>query len=240
MLLRGEVEERRGTGMERRAVEEHERRFAREPRGQPVPHHPTGRRVVEEAVAGAQIGVQPLLLQVLEQRAAGAVHDALGRAGRAGGVEHVERVIEGQPRELDLTRGEAAGELVPARRAAQTGERRASREIPRHHAALHRRQLREHRGDALAHVVGLAAVGVAVAGEEHARLDLAEAVERRPARRSPASTTTRSRRDSPPRASRRSPPRCSAGSPRRDRRAARPARAAPAPRATPRRGAPPR
>ena len=45
-----------------------------------------------------------MLLQVLQQRAAGAVHDAFRRAGRAGGEEDVERVVEGQPLEGERRR----------------------------------------------------------------------------------------------------------------------------------------
>ena len=51
-------------------------------------------REVEEAVARVEIDVQAVLLQVLQQRAPGAVNDALGRPGRAGGIQDVQRVIE--------------------------------------------------------------------------------------------------------------------------------------------------
>ena len=52
--------------------------------------------------------MQPVLLQVLQQRAAGAVHDAFGNAGRAGGKQDVDRVIERQPLERQRLRREAA------------------------------------------------------------------------------------------------------------------------------------
>ena len=48
--------------------------------------------------------MQPVLLQVLEQRAAGAMHDAFRRAGRAGGEQDVERMVEGQPLEGERRR----------------------------------------------------------------------------------------------------------------------------------------
>ena len=82
--------------MERRAVVEHERGLRRERRDQPVPHHPAAGREVEDAVAGADVAVQLMLLEVLDQRAAGAVDDALRHAGRAGRVQDVERMIERQ------------------------------------------------------------------------------------------------------------------------------------------------
>jgi hypothetical protein len=44
--------------------------------------------------------VQLVLLQVLQQRAARAVHDALRHAGRARRVKDVQRMVEGLPREL--------------------------------------------------------------------------------------------------------------------------------------------
>ena len=65
-------------------------------RHQPVPHHPAAGGEVEDPVLPAEIGVQHQLLQVLEQRPAGAVHHALGEAGGAGGVHDVERMVERQ------------------------------------------------------------------------------------------------------------------------------------------------
>ena len=118
---------------ERRAVVEQQRRAGGEPGHQPVPHHPAAGGEVEQAVAGLQVAVQQVLLQVLQQRAAGAVHDALRHAGRAGGVEDVERMVERQARR---TRAAAArsgamnassataprdGREVAARRGSQVG-----------------------------------------------------------------------------------------------------------------------
>ncbi len=48
--------------------------------------------------------MQPVLLDVLQKRAAGAVHDRLGLTGRAGRVEDVDRVVEGQLRERERRR----------------------------------------------------------------------------------------------------------------------------------------
>ena len=47
-----------------------------------------------DTVAGPDVPGQPEILHVLEQDAAVAVHDRLRQAGRPGGEEHVERVVE--------------------------------------------------------------------------------------------------------------------------------------------------
>ena len=48
----------------------------------------------EQPVALPQVTVQPVLLQMLEQRPAGAMQNALGLPGRAGGKKHEQRVVE--------------------------------------------------------------------------------------------------------------------------------------------------
>ena len=138
LRLVGEGEERVAVGMERRAVVEQERRARRERRHEPVPHHPAAGREVEDAIAGLHVAVQLVLLQVLQQRAAGAVDDALGHAGRAGRIEDVERMVERQRRVRERRRRDAAPtNAVPAasRRpmtrsarpsAAAAGSRRSS------------------------------------------------------------------------------------------------------------------
>ena len=126
----GQVEQRALVGMEGRAVVEHERRARREPRREPVPHHPAAGREVEQPVARAQVAVEQLLLRVLEQRAARAVHDALRRAGRAGRVQDVERMVEGQALERERGARAPARASVPtyARPAASAGPRSAPHE----------------------------------------------------------------------------------------------------------------
>ena len=90
----GEIEQPVAVGMERRAVVEDDRRLRREHRDEPVPHHPAARREVEDAVVTADVAMELMFLEVLQQRAAGAVHDALRNAGRARRIQHVERLIE--------------------------------------------------------------------------------------------------------------------------------------------------
>ena len=98
-------------GLEGRAVVEHDGGADREGRHEPVPHHPGGRGVVEEAAGGEEGAVQDVLFLVLQQRAEGRVDDAFGRAGGAGGVEDVEGVRgrEGGEAERLVGVGHAAG-----------------------------------------------------------------------------------------------------------------------------------
>ena len=62
----------------------------------PVPHHPGGGGVEVEDVVGAQVTVQPVLLDVLEQRAAGAVHHRLRWAGGPRREHDPQRMVERQ------------------------------------------------------------------------------------------------------------------------------------------------
>ena len=93
------IEERAPFWMEGRAVVEEKRRARCEAGGEPVPHHPAAGGEVEEPVFGRERAMQPVLFQMLEQRAAGAMHDAFRSARRAGGEEDIERMVEGQPLE---------------------------------------------------------------------------------------------------------------------------------------------
>jgi len=104
--------------MERRSVVEQDRRIRREHRHQPVPHHPAAGGEVEDAVVRVNVAVELMLLQVLDQRAAGAVNDALGDAGRSGRVQDVERVVEREPLERHRLRRDIADEVAPRLRAA--------------------------------------------------------------------------------------------------------------------------
>ena len=92
-------------------------RVGQEAADEEVPHHPAGGREPEEPVAGARVDVEPDLLQVLEEDAALPVDDRLRQAGRAGGVEDPERVIERKP---------LAGRAAPGRRNACQGSVPAS------------------------------------------------------------------------------------------------------------------
>jgi hypothetical protein len=174
-FVRCEVEERPHVGMGRRAVVEAQRRLGGETRYEPVPHHPAAGGEVEEAIAGPEVDVEAVLLQVLEQRPARAVHDALGRAGGARRVEDVERVVEGQTLPGDGV-GRVAGEHVAEPDSVGDG-RRVLPGVGHDHEALDARQLLTDLTDARQRVEEATAVAVAIRDEQHLRPDLAEAVQ---------------------------------------------------------------
>ena len=88
----GEVEQDVAVGVEGRAVVEQQRRAGGQAGNQPVPHHPAAGGEIEQAVAVLEAAMELLLLEVLEQRAAGRMHDAFRDAGRARREQDVERV----------------------------------------------------------------------------------------------------------------------------------------------------
>ena len=149
--LVGEGEEPVPVRMKRRPVVEEDCRARGQHGHQPVPHHPPERGEVEHAVAGPDIAVQLMLLQVLNERTARAMHDALGYARRPRGVEHVQRMIERQPgvhrRRAAMRRQEA----LPSRRPDD--------------GALDRRQARDDLRHFRAQVEPLAAVHILVGGD---------------------------------------------------------------------------
>ena len=79
----GVVKQNRTVTNHRRAIVKQQRGTGRQPRHQPVPHHPAAGGEVENLVAGLHVTVQAVLLEVLQQRTTGAMHDALGHAGGA-------------------------------------------------------------------------------------------------------------------------------------------------------------
>src|SRR2546430_9512657 len=75
-------------------------------------HHPATGREVEQPVAALQVGVQQVLLVMLQQRAAGAMHDALRSAGRAGRIQDVQRMVEGERSEEHTSELQSQSNLV--------------------------------------------------------------------------------------------------------------------------------
>ena len=113
--------------MRRRPVVEHDRRAFGQRRDQPVPHHPAAGGEVEQPIAGADVAVQAQLLVVLQQHAAGAVHQRLGQAGRAGRIEDRERVIEGKRLRGERRRTSRAASRPRPRRRGRRWHRRGRR-----------------------------------------------------------------------------------------------------------------
>ena len=174
----GVVEEDVAAADEGRAVVEQQRRAGGEARDKPVPHHPAAGSEVEQPVARLHVAVQLVLLQVLQQGAARAVHDALRHAGGAGGVHDVERMVERQPLEADILRAGVRREELRQRHAVlHRGEVAAAAGIRHDDDALERRHFGGDLGYLAEAVDRLAVVPVAVTGEQHFRPDLAETVE---------------------------------------------------------------
>ena len=73
-IVEQDARRRLTNGDRRRAAAWRRRRAGR----QPVPHHPAAGREIEQAVAGFHVGVELVFLEMLQQGAAGAVHDAFG------------------------------------------------------------------------------------------------------------------------------------------------------------------
>ena len=154
--------------MRRRSVVEHDGRAFGQRRDQPVPHHPAAGGEVEQPIAGADVAVQAQLLVVLQQHAAGAVHQRLGQAGRAGRIEDRERVIEGQ--RLRGERRPRAGQPVGPGHGVEAGDGVAQDDDARRSG-----QARREIGDDRAGVEALAVVGIRGRREQQLRRDLVEA-----------------------------------------------------------------
>ena len=76
------------------AVVGHHGRPGQQAAREEVPHHPAGRGVPEKHVPGPQVLVEREGLEMLQDDAAVTVHDRLGQAGGARGVQHPQRMIE--------------------------------------------------------------------------------------------------------------------------------------------------
>ena len=173
----GEVPEDAHVGMAGAAVVEDDRGAGEQAGDEEVPHHPAGGREPEEAVAGMGVDVEVELLQVLEQDAALALDDRLRQPGGAGGVEDPERVVEGDPLEVELGALAGVGELLPGHRVVEAAEVGVGIEVGKDDRAGQARHRRLQLGDHVAAVEVPAAVAVAVDREQDLGLDLGEAVD---------------------------------------------------------------
>src|ERR1043166_17316 len=89
-------------GRERGAVVKNYRRAECERAHEPIPHHPTAGSEIENTIIAFDVRVQAVLLEMLKQRAASAVHHAFRKTCSAGRVENVERMSERQSFECQL------------------------------------------------------------------------------------------------------------------------------------------
>ncbi len=165
------------------AVVEHDRGRRQQAADEEVPHHPAGRREPEDAVARLRVDVQVLVLELLQQDPAVALHDRLRQARRAGAVEDPQRVVErdrreGQRRRVGVGRAErrGAGPGVEGDGVAELRQVGLRVELAQHDGPPQRRQPPLQLGQHRQPVERLAAVLVAVDGEQQGGLDLREAV----------------------------------------------------------------
>ena len=119
MLFAREVEQRIAIGMKRRTVVEQQGGTRGEPGHQPVPHHPAAGGEIELPIARLDVTVELMLLQMLKQRATGAMDDAFGNARGARGIHDEQRVVEGQADEVNLAGGKCCDEIAQADRLGQ-------------------------------------------------------------------------------------------------------------------------
>ena len=174
-FLLGVIEQDRPASGKRRAVIEEQGGAGGESGHLPVPHHPAAGGEVEQAVAGAHIAVQDVLLEMLQKDAAVAMYDAFGYAGGAGGIHDEQRVGEGQRRENDAF--VTVRQVFPGRQWWLELRCVRQTEIGHQHDACQRRQLRHDFGVFGPAIDLLAVVPVAVDTEQHLGCNLAKTVE---------------------------------------------------------------
>jgi hypothetical protein len=121
--------------------------------------------------------VQLLFLEVLQQRAAMAMDDALGHTGGAGGEHDEQRMAERQTLEFDLGRTAGTDKIGIAHTIADVGHLRSIGEVANNHRLFDGRQLRHGLGIFFQAIDGLAVVPVAIDTDEDLRGDLAEAIQ---------------------------------------------------------------
>ncbi len=220
------------------AVVEHDRGRRQQAADEEVPHHPAGRREPEDAVARLRVDVQVLVLELLQQDPAVALHDRLRQARScrscrgptAGGRTGPARSSSGGAAGSGVAERRRAGPVVEGDGVAQRREVGLRVELAQHDRPPQRRQpplqLGQHRaaGRTPCRRTGSRRPRAAAPARS------ARSGRRRRWRRSRARRSTRSRRSRRRRAASRPPP---AGS-RRRRRRGRPA-PIPPPAARPRR-----
>jgi hypothetical protein len=122
------------------------------------------------------------IFSMFEHDAAMAVHDGLGQAGGAAGIDDPQRVVEGQPVGREAGRRVACSSASKPVRRVRGGEFAfvgGRVQVGQQHQVAHAGQAGQHLAQHGAAVVRAAAVELAVDGDQHHRRDLAEAVEHR-------------------------------------------------------------
>lgn len=162
------------TGMEGRAVVQHDGGAAAKRHGHDVPDHPAYGAGHIDAVSRANVELERMRLEIFEHGAARPVHDALGRSCRPGGKQNIGRVLERQALVLDpagLVRRQKAIALHRPRHAPPDAQNRHG------HRGRNGRDTPQDFLDLLAQFIDLAAMPVTVRDEHELGLDLADAID---------------------------------------------------------------
>jgi hypothetical protein len=118
------------------------------------------------------IALQHMLFQVLNQRAADPVRNALGFAGSARRIQHVERIVEAARHEIDALH-QVGEDLAPVNGIdviAESGK-------PDLYYLLDARQLRANIPGFVVEIVAFAVIKITVGRKQETRLGLAEAID---------------------------------------------------------------
>ena len=121
--------------------------------------------------------MEALFLQVLQQGAAGPVHNTFRRTGRARGIQDVEWVIERQLSEFDISCVVRSDEMPPVGPIRNAPDRGIVRQQGKDNGHLHTWQIREHFRNFPQRVERLAIVVVPGNGKQNLWLNLPEPVE---------------------------------------------------------------
>ncbi|MCY1238499.1 hypothetical protein D9M72_512400 [compost metagenome] len=120
--------------------------------------------------------MESVLLQVLQQGAAGRMNDALRNTRRARRKQHIERMAERKPFERQRLRLERRDEISESLAARDRGRKRCAVAGIGYDQRRHCKA-RGDRAHLHVDVLALAVIPVAVAGDEQLRRDLAEPIE---------------------------------------------------------------
>jgi len=123
--------------------------------------------------------VQLVFLEMLQQRAADAVDDAFGHAGRPRRIHDIERMVERQRREVRLRRRVRRDEAGVGNASRQPRRERVRllAQVRHQDRPPRARQLREQCGQLGFNIDGLAVVPITVGRDQHLGLGLTEAIE---------------------------------------------------------------
>src|SRR5215203_271259 len=148
-------------GVTRVAVVQNDRGTSEQTGDQQVPHHPAGGREPEEPLARAEVVMESVRLQMLDDDSAVPVHDPLWEPRGTRGIQDPERMVE---RHGVVFKGTSLScQLRPARCTIQLS---GSVEVGHQHCRAQARYLLTEGPDAIPYVEGLPAIAVAVDGEQ--------------------------------------------------------------------------